>query len=196
MNCVQITLLCYINKPTNSHNGNVRCKDPVTNFIHGFASVGDSSACLQSGKDELSNEVYICLLTDRHNRRAGSRCLFRRTVNVAWGLWAIPLSASSSLAGSPGVTDERSRRSHGISDFFIFTPYQLLLPPAVPLFLDARAAQDTCAKRLMPCLKKELDSRLRQFFDFFFFFYQIKELYFSHCRFIIKSNFAETRKKN
>lgn len=59
----------------------------MTNFIRGTESVGDSSACLQSGKDEFSNELRTFVVTDRHNRCAGCvRCLFRRTVNVAWGL--------------------------------------------------------------------------------------------------------------
>lgn len=44
------------------HRGNVKYEDPMTNFIRGIESVGDSSACLQSGKDEFSDEprMYVC----------------------------------------------------------------------------------------------------------------------------------------
>lgn len=125
----------------------------MTNFIR-IESVGDSSACLQSGKDEFSNELRTSV--DRSAQSACRLCAMPFSANCECSLRsAIPLS-SSSLAGSSGVTDERSRRSHGISDFFIFTSYPLLLPSPVSLLLDNRTG--TCAKRLPSRLKKDLVS--------------------------------------
>jgi len=75
---------------------------------------------------------------DRSAQSACRLCAMPFSANCECSLRSgIPLF-SSSLAGSSGVTDERSRRSHGISDFFIFTSYPLLLPSPVSLLLDNR----------------------------------------------------------
>lgn len=116
----------------------------MTNFIRGIELVGDSSACLQSGKDEFSDELRT--FVDRSAQSVCRLCAMPFSANCECSLrTGIPLSLSS-LAGSSGVTDERSRRSHGISDFFIFTSYPLLLSSSVYLPLDNHTG--TCANKL------------------------------------------------
>lgn len=131
----------------------------MTNFIRGFESVGDSSACPQSGKDEFSNKVRVYTFVDRSAQSACRLCAMPFSANCECSLRSgIPpfLVVLSAPAGSSGVTDERSRRSHGISDFFIFI--SLPLPSPVSLLLDNRTG--TCARGLPSYSKKEVDVAL------------------------------------
>lgn len=70
----------------------------MTNFAFA-ASPSVAASILPSVRDQgktTSPPSEVRPLTDRYNRRAGfaRRCLFRRTVNVAGGLWHSPLSLS------------------------------------------------------------------------------------------------------
>lgn len=94
----------------------------------------------------LERGRYIRLLTERHNRRAGCvQCLFRRTVNVAWGLaFPFPRRRWPVRPGSP--TRGHVARMASVT-FFIFASYLLLLPSPVSLLLDN--CTGTCANILL-----------------------------------------------
>lgn len=131
----------------------------MTNFIRGFESVGDSSACPQSGKDEFSNKVRVYTSVDRSAQSACRLCAMPFSANCECSLrsgipsFLIVLSAGRFVRGHVA-------RMASVTFSFLSPFLFLLLSHSFSITAQARARGGCRLIRK----KKSMSHFLRKFF--------------------------------